>query len=107
MGLREEVHWGIIPSKEESELLGHPNVKSRAISSRALDGEIPLPEKVQRLSRKGVGRKRVRSAPAPEGVDDIVCSAWKHADVPVDHRFNCLRRKSKDGRPQVNVSMVR
>ena len=82
MGLREEVHWGIIPSKEESELLGHPNVKSRAISSRALDGEIPLPEKVQRLSRKGVGRKRVRSTPTQEWADDIVCACRKLQGSP-------------------------
>ena len=107
MGLRIEVHCHASDSKEESELLENPNVKTRAISSQARCGEKPLSEKVQRLSRKGVGRKRVRSAPAPEGVDDIVCAAWKHADVPVDHRFNCLRRKSKDRRPRVNVSMVR
>lgn len=70
-------------------------MKTRAISSRALDGETPLPEKVQRPSRKGVGGKRRRSTPAPEGVDDMVCACGKPQDVPVDHRLNCLSRSAE------------
>ena len=61
-----------------------------AISSRALDGEIPLPRKVQRLSRKGVGPSGPKRSLSGNGEDDIVSASGKPEDVPVDHRLNCI-----------------
>ena len=48
-----------------------PNVKTRAIMSQDF-----IRSKVQRLSRKGVHSSEWKWEATPEGVGDIVYSAW-------------------------------
>ena len=46
-------------------------------------------EKVQRLSREGVGASAPKYSLSGNGENDIVCASGKPEDVPVDHRLNC------------------
>ena len=47
-------------------------------------------EKVQRLSREGVGASAPKYSLSVNGENDIVCASGKLEDVPVDHRLNCM-----------------
>jgi len=64
---------------KSGELLGHPNVETRVISSQAAHvSESPGVRKVQRL---GVDDKNTTPTSARRESDDIVCSAWKHVEA--------------------------
>ncbi len=67
-------------SKKGGELLEHPNVKPRAISSRALRILNTVEEKVQRLTGEDQETNKPDTSTAPER-EDIVWAAQKCAEV--------------------------